>query len=280
MTKKEEIKISPGPVCETLFLPVIARALESKKPEPLLSDQKAIEIIESANLDLPKLSTSITELCHVAWIVRYKCFDRLIRDFIRRYPYSTIVNIGCGLDTTYERVNNGSVLWYDLDIPEVIELRKSFMNETSTRKFISSSFLQNNWFSQVIFKDNILFIAGGVFCYFEEREIKKFLLKLSSVYPSCELIFDVTSPAGIKTSNNALKKVHFDNTLLLKWGLKDVKTILSWNPRFRLLGKYYTFKHSNITLSTESRILSWIFDMLDIQYILHLKIRFDYKHFK
>ncbi len=275
-----EKKIIPGQVCETLFMPVIARALESKKAKPLLIDPFAEEIYHNADLDLQKLTSTIPELCQVAWISKYVCFDRLIRDFLRRFPDSTVVNMGCGLDTTYERVNNGSVLWYDLDLPEVIELRKSFIKEASNRKHISASFLQTTWHKEIVFNKNILFVASGVFYYYEEKVIKKFLTNLSLLYPSCELIFDATSCKGIHMPVKSLKELHFDRTLVLKWALTDVKSILLWNPRFRILGKYYTFRHNKISLSLVNRILVWISDILGIQYILHLKIRFDYKHMK
>jgi O-methyltransferase involved in polyketide biosynthesis len=251
-----------------------------KRPKPLVEDRKAMEIIESVGIDLPKLTSPISELSHVAWIVRCICFERLARDFLRRYPDATVVNIGCGLDTTYERVNNGSVRWYDLDLPEVIELRRQFMAESLNRKFISSSFLSDKWFKEILYNEHILFMAAGVFYYFEEKEIRRFLTKISYMFPSSEMVFDATSPAGVRATNRILEKTCNHKKSFLRWGLKDVETLLSWNPRFRLLGKYYTYKQKNLPLSAKNRILGWISDLLDMQYIIHIKVRFDYKHLK
>ncbi len=90
MTRSIKIEINLGPIRETLFLPVIARALESKKVKPILEDLTAIEIVEKVNCDFTKLFSSIGELDRIAWIVRCICFDKLIKDYIRRYPKTTV----------------------------------------------------------------------------------------------------------------------------------------------------------------------------------------------
>lgn len=273
-----KIDINLGPVRKTLFLPVIARALESRKTNPMLIDRAAIEIADRVNFDFKNLVSGTPELSRIAWIVRCTCFDRLIKDFLRRYPAGTVINIGCGLDTTYERVNNGSVKWFDMDLPDVMELRKEFMNETCNRKFISGSFLEKNWYRYLAGADHIMFIAGGVYYYYEENVIKTFFLKLSNMFPSSELLFDVTSPAGVRATNKILQKTGMDEKYFLRWGLKSTDIILSWSPRLRLLGKYYTCKQEGIIMNLKNRILGWISDSLDIQYIVHFKIKFDYRH--
>jgi O-methyltransferase involved in polyketide biosynthesis len=277
-TKKTDIIL--GPVQKTLFLPVVARALESMKSTPMLFDKTAMQIVERVNYNFTKLISSTTELSRIAWIVRSTCFDRLIRDFLRRYPGATVVNIGCGLDTTYERVDNGLVQWYDMDLPDVIELRKLLMNETKNRKFIAGSFLKNNWYKNLGFPEHVLFIAGGVFYYYEEKVIRTFFIKLSLIFQSCELLFDVTSPSGVRAANRVLQKAGIDDKSFLKWGLKSTDTILSWSPRLRLLGKYYTYKQEGVAMNLKNRILGWISDALNIQYIVHFKIRTDYNHLK
>jgi hypothetical protein len=91
-------------------------------------------------------------------------------------------------------------------------------------------------------------------------------------------LFDVTSPAGVKAANRILRKAGIDNKYFLKWGLKNTDTILSWGPRFRFLGKYHIYKQKGISMNLKYRFLGLIYDALNIQYIVHFKIRFDYKH--
>ena len=181
MSDTEKINVDIGTARKSLFLPVIARALESEKSQPALIDKRAQEIVRKADFDLSSLSSSITEFNRITWIGQSLCFDRLIRDFIRRYPDAPIVNIGCGLDTTYERLNDRSVIWYDLDLPDVISLRKQFIKETENRKFIAGSFLDNDWHKQFNCPEHILLIVGGVY-YYEQKIIRTFFLSTLAGY--------------------------------------------------------------------------------------------------
>lgn len=208
------------------------------------------------------------------------CFDRLIKDFIRRYPDGTIVNIGCGLNTTYDHVNNGLLKWYDLDLPDSAELRRPLMIENINRKLIASSFLDNSWYRHLDCAEHILFVAAGVFCYYEEEVIRTFFLKLCMKFPASEILFDMTSPAGVRSTNRDLRNAGADEKYFLKWGLKNADTILSWSPQLRLLGKYSSFTQKDISMDLSNWLPGWISDFLNIQYIVHFKIRFDYKHIK
>ena len=114
---------------------------------------------------------------------RSKRFDIIINNFLKDNPYGTIINIGCGLDTTYERINNQSVIWYDLDLSDVIELRRKFLMESDKRKFIASSFLDTDWLNKIQRDNKIMFISTGVFVYFEESAIKDFLIRIADRFP-------------------------------------------------------------------------------------------------
>jgi O-methyltransferase involved in polyketide biosynthesis len=79
------------------------------------------------------------------------------------------------LDTTYERVNNGNALWYELDFPEVIDTRKLFIQESTTRRFLPYSVLDPAWYSEIEEKENVLIMMAGVIYYFDESDVKKLL---------------------------------------------------------------------------------------------------------
>jgi O-methyltransferase involved in polyketide biosynthesis len=49
--------------------------------------------------------------------------DRALKAYLTDEPQATVVNLGCGFDTTFQRVDNGTMRWIDLDLPDVIELR-------------------------------------------------------------------------------------------------------------------------------------------------------------
>jgi len=267
----DKISVELGDVQKTLFLPLWGRAFETKKEKPLLRDRIALEIIEKVDYDFASITKNIAVLSQVAWIMRSIYIDAVIKDFLEKHPKATIVNIGCGMDTTFDRIDNGLLLWYDLDLPDVIELRRKFIEESERRKFISASFLDAGWLKEIIVEDSVLIIAAGVFYYFEEDEVKAFLKRLADIFPQCEIFFDACSPRGREIANKrVISSTGLDEKSFLKWGLKNTNDILSWDNRFVILKKYYYFKYKDLKLRT--RMIGSISDWLKIQYMIRLRI--------
>jgi O-methyltransferase involved in polyketide biosynthesis len=83
------------------------------------------------------------------------------------------VSIGARLDTTFERIDNGSIHWYDLDVPDVIELRRQFIAETERSRYIPKSVFDLSWFEDIGSSTlGLLFVACGAFQYFAEKQVK------------------------------------------------------------------------------------------------------------
>lgn len=269
MTKK--IRLDLGDVQKTLLLPLWGRAVESKKAKPHLIDEAAVRIINQIDFDFTKAAENLDDLTKIGWIQRSLIGDQVIREFLEKYPDGTVVNIGCGLDTTFSRVDNGNLRWYDLDLSDVIELRKTFIKENERRRFISSSFLEIEWFDQIKIESNVFFLVAGVFYYFEEDQVKSFLLELLNRFPNSEILFDVASEVGVKIANKkVVESSGLDERSYLIWGPKNKKDILAWDARIELLGSYYYFRNRHLSL--RNLLMGCISDLLGIQYMLHFKL--------
>ena len=228
----DRVNINLGDVQKTLFLPLWGRAVETRKRKPMLVDETAVKIIDQVDYDFSKITQNMDELSQIAWIKRSLICDQVIKKFLTSYPEGTIVNIGCGLDTTFERTDNGKLKWYDLDLADVIELRRKFIQESERRKFIASSFLEKEWLENIEVKGNVLFIAAGVFYYFEENQIKDFIIRLVNKYPGSEMLFDVCSPIGVRVANKkVVESSGLDERSHLTWGLENKKDILTWDSK-------------------------------------------------
>lgn len=269
---KEKIKL--GDIQKTLLLPLWGRAVESQKNEPLLVDKTAVEIIEKIDYNFGTFSKGLSIISQLGWVVRSLLIDEVVKQFIEKHPEATIVDIGCGLDTTFERIDNGTIRWYDLDLPDTIELRKKFFQENERRKFVTSSFLDPDWLSKLIIEDNILFISAGVFYYFEEGLIRSFFQKIADLFPESELVFDATSPFGVKMANKmVIKTSGMDERSFLVWGIKRSENIESWDDRIIVLSEKLFFRNIKKRLKLKTRIQLFFSDMFRIQYMIHLKIR-------
>jgi O-methyltransferase involved in polyketide biosynthesis len=238
----EKIFVKLGGVPETLLITLYARAYESQRPDAMLKDDKAVEIVKRINYDFSRARVQAHD--EVAIIMRMREFDRFAREFLRRSPDAVVVHIGCGLDTRFERVDNGRVEWFDLDLPQVISLRCELIEEESERyHLLASSVFDDGWLETVsIHRPRpILFLAEGVLPYFEEAQVKSLFFKVKDKFPGAEFVFDGMSPFVIWTDNLQLK--HSKMAARLHWGLKYGRDIETWDDGFRMLGEWYYFDH-------------------------------------
>jgi len=271
MTKKEKIIL--GDIQKTLLFPLWGRAIESKKTDPLLVDNTAIRIIESIDYDFDIFKKGISDISQLGWVVRSLLIDRIITQFIAKHPKATIVDIGCGLDTTFDRVDNGLIRWYDLDLPDTIDLRKKFFRESERRTFIKGSFLDHEWLKKIIVDDNVLFISLGVFYFFDQENIKLFFQKLSETFGNCEIAFDTSSPFGIKLANKmVMKKGGMDEKSFLKWGINNAKEIEAWDKQIHVISEEPFFKNFRKRENLKLKVQLFFSDITKMQYMIHLKI--------
>jgi O-methyltransferase involved in polyketide biosynthesis len=269
----EKISIELGNVQTTLLLPLWGRAVESQKKKPLLIDKMALEIINKIDYDFSTIAKNTRELSQLSWIIRSKRTDNVIKQFLQKHPKATIVNIGCGLDTTFFRIDNGSLHWTDLDLPDVIELRKKFIIENERMKFISSSFLDEGWLKFLPKNETILFLAGGVLYYFDAEQIKTFFKRISDIFPESEICFDATSPYGVTVANKlVIQNSGLDEKSFLKWGLKSIDEITGWDNRIQVLKYEPLFEKSKKGFSLKNIITAIISDHYKIMSWVHLKL--------
>lgn len=136
----EKNMIELGEVQKTLLLPLWGRAIETKKKKPFLVDKIAVQIVDEINYDFSVIAKNISPITRASWIARSLFLDKKIEEFLGKHPDGTVVNVGCGFDTTFDRIDNGRVSWFDLDLPDVIEIRKQFI-----KRMIEGSLLANRY---------------------------------------------------------------------------------------------------------------------------------------
>ena len=161
--------------------------------------------------------------------------------------------------------------WYDLDLPDVIALRSRFLEETERRRFLATSFLEDDWLEVIEVSGNVLFMAAGVFYYFEEPEIKAFIVRLIDRYPGSEIVFDASSPLGVRVCNKrVIDSSGLGEQSHLVWGLKRTDDIASWDPRIRIVRHLLLLPHAGRGL--RNKLMGMLADLLRIQYMIHLRL--------
>ena len=230
-------------VAETLLLPLYIRAMETQRPDALIKDDKAVALIKQMNPDSSWITKMrVDEEDKVGLVLRNREFDRYVRDFLVHNPEAVVVHIGCGLDSRFERVDNGKVEWYDLDLPEVIELRRKFISDEGERyHFLACSAFDGAWPDAVSIHRQrpFLFLAEGVFMYFEEAQIKSLVLMLRNHFSGAELVFDAFSPFLVRMNNLRISRTKIGARY--HWGLKRGKDLESWGNDICLLDEWFPF---------------------------------------
>lgn len=185
----EKIKINLNGTAETMLQSFYARAKYSKNKGHKFYDSKAVELVERIDYDFSLAEGDSTMSDGV--IARTLVFDEIVEDFIEKYPDCQIVNIACGLDTRFYRVDNGKLHWFNLDLPEIIEIRNKIFNESGRILNIGCSVLDSAWVEKIAADRKTLFIIEGLSMYFSKEQNAKMLeiigknFKDSTVFLEC-----------------------------------------------------------------------------------------------
>ncbi|MBI4732091.1 MAG: class I SAM-dependent methyltransferase [Chloroflexi bacterium] len=224
-------------VSRTLLIPLACRASESARPDALLHDPRAAELLRAiaggkdSLMGMGKMDQTFT-------ILRACQFDRTARAFLDRYPAALVVDIGCGLDTRFDRLDDGRMTWLGLDLPEVVELRRSLLPDSERCQTLAKSMLDLSWLEAVArIGRPAIFLAEGVFVYFNETQVRSVVTALAGRFPGGELVFDALSTLVLKMHKRhpVLKKTgaHVD------WSVDDPLELESWG--LRLLDRWGYF---------------------------------------
>jgi O-methyltransferase involved in polyketide biosynthesis len=277
-------------VSESLLLPLYARALESRSLDPILVDERAVEITQELNLMFErsgsplheqlskgKLRRRFGDKLSVALALRTRRFDRYCMDYMKEHPEGTIVELGCGFSTRFDRVDNGKVRWFDLDLPEVIRAKEKFFSETERFKLISSSVLDHGWMDQVVDDEPPLFVAEGLLMYLHGDEVKDLVLALQARFPSCELVCEVAGEFVVRALKRKIWRRKFQRDYRLgegvsfHFGVTDGHEMERWKPGIQLLDEWTYFDERERRLGW-MRFLGRSEKMRKAQWVVHYRL--------
>jgi O-methyltransferase involved in polyketide biosynthesis len=204
----------------TLYL----RAYESRSPHPILGDHAAAEAVDRIDYDFKRVHRAAQPWSGQYLVaLRAKKLDDWTTDFLHRQPDAVVLHLGCGLDTRALRIDPPStVQWFDLDQPDVIELRRRLYDETDTYRMIGSSVTDPGWLDQIPTGRPTVVVAEGLLMYIAEPEVRELFARLVHRVGGGELLFDSTSPSSIWLSKLFTHGI-------VEWGVRDVRDLEAWN---------------------------------------------------
>ncbi len=225
------------------MVPLYSKALESRRPHPIINDPKTEEILSGIEYDFQNLRIPKQTLITLA--MRAKKLDALVQDYLNHSENPVVLHLGCGLDDRVLKVAPARGEWYDLDYPDVIELRKKFYDETSCYHMLSSSVTDHAWLDQIKGNSRACIMAEGLLMYLHEEQVKELFIALQKRLPSSEICFDAYSHLTARSANNhpSIKKTGAQ----IHWGLDDIAEIEHWGAGVRLMEEWYFTNSEDIS---------------------------------
>jgi O-methyltransferase involved in polyketide biosynthesis len=274
-------------VAATSFLTLYCHAIETRSVDPILSDPKSVEIATELNKTLSRsehplertlVSGTLDRRLVVHIAIRAKKYDDYVRDFLLRFPDGIVVNIGCGLDSRFLRIDNGRVVFYDLDLPEIIAIRKNFYRETDRYCLIASSVLDYGWMAHVRqHRGPFLFVAEGVFMYLDGNDVRSLVLEIQKTFPGSELVCEVEnsfwlSPLPKKMLKYKLQhQFHLGKDAIFRSGIRDSHEMEQWHTGIQFLDDWSYFDSGEKKLGW-LRVLRHIELIRKTQWTVHYRL--------
>jgi O-methyltransferase involved in polyketide biosynthesis len=240
-------------VSRTAILLLICRAVEAKKNPAEFADPMSIRGLEGLLASVSEEDRDwithqqrgyegIHRLEAQAGVRRGQTFDRIANRFISEHPGCTVVNLACGFDTRYWRIDHKRCTFIDLDLPEVILLRKECFGNAMDYRTIGRSVLDTAWLDEVTNKGttNFLLIAEGLFMYLPRQDVVNLFKVFSERLTRSQMIVEMVPEAWTRGLLKAIACLNFkvDWGLDISWqfGIKKPLDLETFSDGLKVLG--------------------------------------------
>lgn len=216
-------------VPETMLQTMYARAVYSQRADHKFYDGKAIEMAQALHVDFSKADKDV--LMSSGVLARTLLLDKMVGEFVRQNPRGTVVNIACGLDTRFYRVDNGTIRWYNLDLPETIAVRRRFLQEDGRVQMIAKSAMDPSWAEQVdATGENVLVIIEGLSMYLTERDVAQMLHIVSERFSRVRVLLELMNPWVVR---HVREKSIEASQAKFTWGIRSGQALEQMAPGLR-----------------------------------------------
>lgn len=228
----EKIKIEKGTVQETLLIPLYGRKYAMDLYPDLFMDHDCQALFDRIDFTVPdNMKGMLGNIGCIMGATRQYDMASACRAYLKAHPNACVVNLGCGLDTTFRQVDNGKAKGYNLDFPDTIAIRNELLG-TREREFnIACDLNDISWFDQIDFRpeDGIVFFASGVFYYFKITDVEKLFAAMAEHFPGGKLVFDATKKKGLKSMLKTWLKGFEMKDINVYFSVDDVHTLKEWS---------------------------------------------------
>ena len=244
-------KIEKNTVQETLIIPLFARKVCSELYPDLYRDETAVRLIDQLDYDFSETEKNSRSLMQRfgSLEVAMRQYDLAfeVRDYLKNHPNATVVNLGCGLDSTGRACDNGSCKIYNLDFPDVITVRNELLPAGDREQNIPCDLNDTAWFSEVDTSGGTVFFASGVFYYFLTEQVRALVQSMADAFPGGVLVFDAANRTAVKMIAKTWLKSAKIQDVGAYFAVSDApQEIGPWDSRLQVSSRGYMLGYNDL----------------------------------
>jgi O-methyltransferase involved in polyketide biosynthesis len=228
------------------------RAQDYRAEKSILHDRAAAEALERIGYDFEALGSATSRKINPLLLaVRARQFDRWAADFLARHPDAVVLHLGCGLDSRNFRLDPGpGVQWFDLDLPDVIELRRKVYPAAPRYETIAAPVIPTEWIERIPTGRPTLIIAEGLMMLLSEEEVATLFGDLTERFGRGEVLFDGLAPWVVRLTKS------------IRWSVRDGHEAERLVPRLRLVERIPLTAHHRLMPLRKQRIAIRLVNLL------------------
>jgi len=228
--------IEKNTVQETLVIPLFGRLVCSERFPELFSDPEAKRICDSLDYDFAEKRKKMESPAGLfgALEVAQRQYDLRceVEAYLKEHPKASVVNLGCGLDDTFRKCDNGLCQGYNIDLPDVIDIRNELLPAVEREQNLSCDLNDHSWMDRIDASCGAAFFAAGVFYYFKTEEVRKLFAAMAARFPGAVLIFDSCNERGAKLMRKTWLKEAEITDVSAFFSLEDEAELRGWSDHF------------------------------------------------
>lgn len=256
-------KIEKNTVQETLVIPLYGRRMCSMLYPNLFRDETAIRLTEQLDYDFSALEKKSKSLMQrfgfLEAAMRQNDLAFEVRDYLSQHPNAAVVNLGCGLDDTGRRCDNGSCHIYNVDFPDVIAVRNELLPAGEREENIPCDLNDTAWFDKIGASGGAVFFAAGVFYYFLKNQVKTLVQQMADTFPGGVLVFDAANEKAVKLMLKTWIKDAEIQDVGAYFAVSDAKSeITPWDDRLQVSSRGYMLGYNDLKDPSVSRFFRFL----------------------
>ena len=228
--------IEKNTVQETLVIPLFGRLVCSERFPELFSDPEAKRICDSLDYDFAEKRKKMESAAGLfgALEVAQRQYDLRceVEMYLKDHLKAAVVNLGCGLDDTFSKVDNGECSGYNIDLPDVIKVRNDLLPAGERETNLACDLNDYSWMDGINASGGAVFFAAGVFYYFKTEDVKKLFQAMAERFPGSVLVFDSCNKRGAGLMRKTWLKEAGITDVNAYFSLEDEAELKEWSDRF------------------------------------------------